>query len=212
MTFAQRVHARGVSPIRVLVIGASTGGPQALGVLLAGLTPHLGDVPVVIVLHMPASFTTVVSRHIGALTKRETRAAVDGEALRGGIIYLAPGETHLRLTRRDDGAIGLVLADSPPENMCKPAVDVLFRSAAETVGAALIGVVLTGMGQDGCAGARAIVEAGGLVIAQDRATSAVWGMPGAVVEAGLACAVLPLAEIAEAASRMLIGLRPRSAP
>lgn len=186
------VRPRGLLTIpRVLAIGASTGGPQALSLLLSKLSPHLDNVPVLIVLHMPPDFTDVVSAHIERATGRATRAARNGEQIRPGEIYFAPGNRHLKVARLDATPI-LLHCESPPENFCRPAVNVLFRSVAHVYGPSALGIVLTGMGTDGLDGARALVEAGGAVIAQDRASSVVWGMPGAIAQEGLAAAVLPI--------------------
>jgi two-component system chemotaxis response regulator CheB len=180
---------------RVLAIGASTGGPQALSLLLSNLSPHLDKVPVLIVLHMPPDFTDAVCAHIERATGRTTRAARNGEKVRPGEIYFAPGNYHLKVAKLDTTPI-LLHCDSPPENFCRPAVNVLFRSVAHVYGPSALGIVLTGMGSDGLDGARALVEAGGAVIAQDRASSVVWGMPGAVCQEGLAFAVLPVETMA----------------
>jgi two-component system chemotaxis response regulator CheB len=180
---------------RVLAIGASTGGPQALSLLLGKLSPHLDSVPVVIVLHMPPDFTDVVSGHIERATGRATRAARNGEKIRPGEIYFAPGSRHLKLARLETTPI-LLHCDSPPENFCRPAVNVLFRSVAQVYGPSALGIVLTGMGVDGLEGARAMVEAGGAIIVQDKASSIVWGMPGAIAQEGLASAILPVETIA----------------
>jgi two-component system chemotaxis response regulator CheB len=189
---AAAVRPRGLLTIpRVLAIGASTGGPQALSLLLNKLSPHLDNVPVLIVLHMPPDFTDVVSAHIERATGRATRAARNGEQIRPGEIYFAPGNRHLKVARLDATPI-LLHCESPAENFCRPAVNVLFRSVAHVYGPSALGIVLTGMGTDGLDGARALVEAGGAVIAQDRASSVVWGMPGAIAQEGLASAVLPI--------------------
>jgi two-component system chemotaxis response regulator CheB len=189
---AAAVRPRGPLTIpRVLAIGASTGGPQALSLLLNKLSPHLDNVPVLIVLHMPPDFTDVVSAHIERATGRATRAARNGEQIRPGEIYFAPGNRHLKVARLDATPI-LLHCESPAENFCRPAVNVLFRSVAHVYGPSALGIVLTGMGTDGLDGARALVEAGGAVIAQDRASSVVWGMPGAIAQEGLAAAVLPI--------------------
>jgi two-component system chemotaxis response regulator CheB len=180
---------------RLLAIGASTGGPQALSLLLSKLSPQLDKVPVLIVLHMPADFTDVVSGHIERATGRPTRAARNGEKIRPGEIYFAPGDHHLKVAKLDTTPI-LLHCDSPPENFCRPAVNVLFRSVAQVYGPSALGIVLTGMGTDGLDGARALVEAGGAVIAQDKASSVVWGMPGAVAQEGLAAAILPIETMA----------------
>jgi two-component system chemotaxis response regulator CheB len=180
---------------RVLAIGASTGGPQALSLLLGKLSPHLDNVPVLIVLHMPPDFTDVVSGHIERATGRTTRAARNGEKIRPGEIYFAPGNRHLKVARLETTPI-LLHCDSPPENFCRPAVNVLFRSVAQVYGPSALGIVLTGMGIDGLEGARAMVEAGGAIIAQDKASSVVWGMPGAIAQEGLASAILPIETMA----------------
>jgi len=177
-----------------IVIGVSTGGPQALPVVLNGLAPIMAQVPVLIALHIPQEFTRTVAARIEALTGQPTRLAEDGEEIRPGHAYLSPGDRHISIARKGETAI-IRLLDTPPENFCKPSVDVLFRSAVGVFGAAVIGIVLTGMGSDGLAGTRAIVAAGGVVVAQDAASSVVWGMPRLVASEGLALAVLPLKEI-----------------
>ncbi len=192
---------------RALFIGASTGGPQALALVLENLAPCLANIPVFVVLHVPADFTSLVTGNIARVTKLETRAAQHGEQVKPGRIYFAPGNIHMRVLRMGETPV-IVHSDGPPENFCKPAVDVLFRSAAQSFGAGALAVVLTGMGSDGCAGARAIVEAGGAVIAQDEATSVVWGMPGSVANAGLAAAVLPLDRIGPAIADLSRGIKP----
>ncbi len=174
-----------------IVIGASTGGPQALSIVLKGLGPAIEQVPVFIVLHIPPEFTEVITSHIERVTNMPTHAARQGEEVAKGHIYLSPGHLHLGVGRFA-GTPVIALSDEPPENFCKPSVDVLFRSAARIYGNQLIGIVLTGMGSDGLAGSRTIVTAGGMVIAQDAASSTVWGMPRAVVNEGLAHAVLPV--------------------
>ena len=195
---------------RLLVIGASTGGPQALAAFLADLAPHLGSLPVLIVLHLPADFTRLVTSNIEKVTKLPTRAARQGEPALPGHIYFAPGDMHLRIVKIGETPI-LCHTDGPPENFCKPAVDILFRSAAQSFGPGALGVVLTGMGVDGLAGSRGIVEAGGSVIVQDEASSVVWGMPGAVANAGLASAILPLDRMAGVISGLLRGIAPGGA-
>lgn len=192
---------------RALFVGASTGGPQALARLLEGLSPHLADMPVFIVLHMPANFTSLVTSNIARIAKMDARAGQHGEQARPGRIYFAPGDVHMRVLRVGDTPV-IVHSNAPPENFCKPAVDVLFRSAAQSFGPGALGIVLTGMGSDGLEGSRAIVNAGGAVIAQDELTSVVWGMPGSVVNNGLAAAVLPLEEIAPAVANLMRGIRP----
>ena len=205
---AAPVRPRGlITAPRVLAIGASTGGPQALSLLLSKLSPHLDNIPVLIVLHMPPDFTDVVSGHIERATGRITRAARNGEKISPGGIYFAPGNRHLKVAKRDNTPI-LLHCDSPAENFCRPAVNVLFRSVAQVYGPSALAIVLTGMGSDGLDGARALVRAGGAIIAQDQASSVVWGMPGAIAQNGLASAVLPLDAMAVHVAALL---RKRSA-
>lgn len=200
---------RRFSPIapRAIVIGASTGGPQALAIVLEALAPHADAVPIFVVLHMPNDFAAVVSGYLERLTQRQTTIAGHGELAKPGRIYIAPGNVHLRLLR---GPVGPVMAhhDGAPENFCKPAADVLFRSAAKAFGPSLLGLVLSGMGVDGLEGSRAITEAGGSVIVQDAETSVVWGMPGAVANEGLASAILPVTRIGPLASELIQGRKP----
>ncbi len=188
--------APGGPPPLLVAVGSSTGGPQALFTLVAGLGRDL-PVPVVVAQHMPATFTAILASHLDRLGLLACREAQDGEALRPGHLYLATGGRHL-LVERDGGALRARLSDAPAEHYCRPSVDVLLRSAARACAGRVLAVLLTGMGQDGLAGTRAVVAAGGAAIAQDEATSVVWGMPGAVARAGLCRAVLPLGEIAAA--------------
>jgi two-component system chemotaxis response regulator CheB len=185
---------------RVLVIGASTGGPQALNDVCGRLGTVIDEAPVLITQHMPPTFTTILAEHLGRTTGRLVREAEDGEPIRAGRIYIAPGHRHLRVARSNGQAVA-VLDDSAPVHFCKPAVDILFSSAAEVWGGSVLAVVLTGMGVDGARGGADIVAAGGGIIAQDEATSIVWGMPGTVAQAGLCCQVLPLPDIASAVMR-----------
>jgi two-component system, chemotaxis family, protein-glutamate methylesterase/glutaminase len=177
----------------VIVIGSSTGGPQALAQVLSSLAPRT-RLPILIVQHMPAMFTAILADHLGNLTKSPSCEGKDGMPVRGGQIYVAPGDYHMRVVRRH-GAPVLTLDQQPSINFCRPAVDALFLSAAETWGAATLSLVLTGMGSDGKKGAEAIVAKGGSVIAQDEATSVVWGMPGSVSH--VAAAIKPLNEISQ---------------
>mgnify|MGYP005811231499 CR=1 FL=1 len=197
-----RPASAGSSPNKIIVIGASTGGPQALAVVLGGLRPALRHAAIMVVLHIPTEFTEVIAAHIQKSTGLPARAGRQGETVEAGQIYISPGDVHLGLVRIGDMPV-IVLRDDPPENFCKPSVDVLFRSAARCFGADVIGVILTGMGSDGLEGSRAIVEAGGKIIAQDAASSTVWGMPGAVVNHGLAYAVLPVDRIASGVCTLL---------
>jgi len=180
---------------RVLTIGASTGGPQALNAIVARLGGVLERAPVLITQHMPPTFTAIMAEHLARVAGRPVHEARDGEEINSGTIYLAPGGRHMTVARRNGMAV-IVLDDGPLVNFCKPAVDPLFASAAEVWGQWVLGLVLTGMGSDGLRGAQAIVGAGGSIMAQDEASSVVWGMPGQVAHAGLCSAVLPLSEIA----------------
>jgi two-component system chemotaxis response regulator CheB len=177
---------------RVLLIGSSTGGPQALMKLLPGLADVSGRAPILITQHMPPTFTTILAEHLARVSGRPVREAVDGEPVIAGRIYVAPGGLHMQVARRDDGSAVIALDDGPAINFCKPAVDPLFSSAARIWGAWVLGIVLTGMGTDGTQGALQIVKAGGGIMVQDEATSVVWGMPGSAAAAGLSSAVLPL--------------------
>lgn len=180
-------------PVRAVVIGVSTGGPAALAEVLPAIAADV-KVPVLIVQHMPAFFTAQLAERLTKTCGCDVREATDGSPLRGGEILLAPGGRHLAVAG-DAAAPRVRLTDDPPEQSCRPAADVLFRTAAKVWGDGVLGVVLTGMGRDGLTGARAIVEVGGTVIVQDEFSSVVWGMPGEVAKAGLADAVLPLARI-----------------
>jgi two-component system, chemotaxis family, protein-glutamate methylesterase/glutaminase len=192
---------------RVLLIGSSTGGPQALNALLGAIGKVIDNAPVLITQHMPPTFTTILAEHLARTSGRPAAEAKDGELIRAGHIYLAPGGLHMRVARRD-GVPVIVLDDGPPVHFCKPAVDPLFASAAAVWSSWNLAVVLTGMGCDGARGAAQLVAAGGGVIAQDEATSVVWGMPGRVAQAGLASAVLPLDAIAPKIVRLFFGGRP----
>jgi len=191
---------------RVLLIGSSTGGPQALMALIGEIAPVIDRVPVLITQHMPPTFTTILAEHLARSSHRPAREAVDGEEINAGTIYLAPGGRHMTVARRDGTAV-IVLIDGAPVHYCKPAVDPLFASAAEVWGSWNLALILTGMGSDGATGAAEVVKAGGSVIAQDEATSVVWGMPGAAVSAGVCSAVLPLEQIAPKVSRLFLGAR-----
>jgi two-component system, chemotaxis family, protein-glutamate methylesterase/glutaminase len=180
----------------VIAIGASTGGPNALHEVIPALPATL-SVPVLIVQHMPPVFTELLAARLDQSSKIRVHEATDGLKIERGHAYIAPGGKHLAVVA-DNGCVRARLNDDPPENSCRPAVDVLFRSAAHIYGAGTLGVVLTGMGQDGLRGARWIHEAGGKLIAQDQGSSVVWGMPGALAEAGLADTIAPLGEISSA--------------
>lgn len=189
---------------RVLVIGASTGGPQALNTLILRIGRLIDRSPVLITQHMPPTFTAILAEHLARVARRPAREAQDGEEINAGTIYLAPGGKHMQVKRRDGVAV-IEIDNGPAVNFCKPAVDPLFVSAADVWGNKVLGLVLTGMGADGLRGGRAIVAAGGHIWAQDEATSVVWGMPGQVALAGLCSAVLPLDDMAPRLERVFAG-------
>ena len=173
---------------QILAVGSSTGGPQALAAFVTAIAPKL-NVPVVITQHMPATFTTILAETLARTSGLKCIEGVSGMRLEPGCMYVAPGDSHMIIKSRGGP---IELTKTPPENFCRPAVDPMFRSISEAYGPAALAVVLTGMGMDGREGARAIAAKGGTILAQDEATSVVWGMPAAVAHAGLASAVLPL--------------------
>ena len=186
----------------LLAIGSSTGGPQALFTLVQALGGKVG-VPVVLTQHMPPTFTPLLAQHLTRLGGMPCAEAQDGEVLRADRIYLAPGDFHLLIRKGPRGLVAK-LSSEAAENFCRPAVDPMLRSAAVACDGGVLVVMLTGMGQDGMLGTQDVVGAGGAAIAQDAETSVVWGMPGAVVRAGLAHAVLPLGKIAPKVIQMLV--------
>ncbi len=192
----------------VLLLGSSTGGPQALACVLAGLPANF-PVPIVVVQHMPPVFTRHLADRLNQMSALEVSEATHGDELRPGRVLIAPGGFHLEL-QRQGLAVKTLLQQGPPENSCRPAVDVLFRSAANVFGAGCLALVLTGMGQDGLRGAQDIFHVGGTILAQDEATSVVWGMPRAVTVAGLASQTLPLPMIATELMRTVTALRRRT--
>jgi chemotaxis response regulator CheB len=183
-------------PPLVLAVGVSTGGPSALEKMLAEL-PAKFPVPVLIVQHIPEGFSNNLARSLSSRCNLPVREAVTGEPILPGTIWLAPGDRHMEVEGPSESA-RLKLHQNPPENFCRPAVDPLFRSVAQVYGSRVLALVLTGMGQDGLEGARAIRKSGGMVWAQDESTSVVWGMPGSVVKGGLANAVFPLGQFGPA--------------
>ena len=191
---------------RVLLIGSSTGGPQALMTLVADIGPVIDRFPVLITQHMPPTFTTILAEHLGRASRRPAHEAIDGEIVKPGRIYLAPGGRHMRVVRHG-AETAIALDDGPPVNFCKPAVDPLFNSAIDVWQGGIMSLILTGMGSDGMRGGKDVVAAGGSVIAQDEATSVVWGMPGAAANAGICAAVLPLNQIAPKLVRLFSGDR-----
>jgi two-component system chemotaxis response regulator CheB len=190
--------------VEALAIGVSTGGPNALAKLIPSLPRDLG-VPILIVQHMPPVFTRILAERLSGLGPFPVREGTPGATVRAGDAWIAPGGHHM-VVRRAGNGVAVELSDAPPENSCRPAVDVLFRSAAEAYGGSVLAVVLTGMGQDGWRGSEVIRDGGGQILAQDEETSVVWGMPGFVARAGLAEAVLPLEEMAGEITRRVRGV------
>ncbi len=182
-------------PAEAVCIGVSTGGPEALMQVFGAFNAPL-SVPIFIVQHMPADFTALLAARLSATGVMTVKEAEEGEIAEPGMVYIAPGGFHMTLSRPGTKTI-IHLNTEPPENSCRPAVDVLFRTAADVYGNSLLTVMLTGMGYDGLKGSQVVKEKGGQLIAQDEATSVIWGMPGAVVQAGLADAVLPIDKITD---------------
>lgn len=179
---------------RILAIGSSTGGPAALGRVFADAKSAMAKVPVVLTQHMPPTFTTLLGEKLAKAAGLEGGEAIDGQVLKPGQLYLAPGGKHMRLKAKGDDVV-VALDDGPPINHCRPAVDPLFETVADIYGSASLCAVLTGMGSDGALGAVKVADSGGTVLAQDEATSVVWGMPGATALAGACAALYPLSEI-----------------
>jgi two-component system chemotaxis response regulator CheB len=178
-----------------VVLGTSTGGPNALAQVFSRLPADL-PVPVLIVQHMPPMFTRLLAERLSAEYLVPVQEGVSGTMVQPGRAWIAPGDHHM-IVVRDGGQVRLLVHQDPPENSCRPAVDVLLRSVATTYGPDSLTVIMTGMGQDGLRGCQAIREVGGQIVVQDEATSVVWGMPGYVARAGLADRVLPLALIGD---------------
>jgi two-component system chemotaxis response regulator CheB len=179
--------------VGVVAIGVSTGGPNALQVLVPALGLDL-PVPVLVVQHMPPTFTRLLAERLCNLRGGKVEEATAGAVAQPGHVYIAPGDFHMTVGRRE-GKLVLALSKDPPENSCRPAVDPLFRSVAECFGGKAVGVVLTGMGRDGSNGCEHLRDRGAQILAQDEASSVVWGMPGLVARKGLADQVLPLPQL-----------------
>ena len=195
--YAGQVTLRPASndPVDIIAIGSSTGGPQALFAVLGALKGAPIRQPILITQHMPATFTTILAEHITRLSGWNAAEGKDGEVIQGGRVYIAPGDFHMVVESKGTDKV-IRLNKNPPENFCRPAVDPMFRSIAQAYGKRVLAVILTGMGQDGLKGGQILVQGGASMIAQDEATSVVWGMPGAVATAGICQAVLPLPEVA----------------
>lgn len=196
------LRAAGKGIPRIIVIGSSTGGPQALFKILGELGPNL-NVPVLITQHMPPTFTKILAEHITRSSGLPCMEAEDGASIKPGQIYVAPGDFHMKVTILDDRP-AIKIDQGPPVNFCRPAVDPTFSSVAEIYGNSTLALVLTGMGHDGMMGAQKIIDAGGTLIAQDELTSVVWGMPGAVATRGLCSAVLPIEKIGSHLNKFLM--------
>jgi two-component system chemotaxis response regulator CheB len=192
--------------VSAVAIGVSTGGPNALNDVIPGLPASL-PAPVLIVQHMPPVFTKILAERLDTRSALTVVEAADGDLVAPGGVWIAPGGQHMVL-RREGGQVRIAITDDPPENSCRPAVDPLFRAAAEAYDGRVLAVVLTGMGQDGLRGTERLRDAGARVLAQDEATSVVWGMPGFVARNGLADDVLPLDEIGPEIVRLVTGGRP----
>ncbi|MCK5424045.1 MAG: chemotaxis response regulator protein-glutamate methylesterase [Emcibacter sp.] len=197
----KRKFSRGKSS--VLAIGSSTGGPQALHKVLNDLGPI--NIPVLITQHMPATFTKILAEHLTFTTKFDCKEAEEGDRLENGRAYLAPGGYHMTVVERPGGKY-ISLNQNPPENYCRPSVEPMLRSLVDLYGSEVFAVILTGMGHDGLDASRKLVEAGGKLIAQDEKTSVVWGMPGAVSNAGLCNGVYPLDQIGSKIKEKLMGV------
>ena len=178
----------------VLAIGASTGGPRALSTVIEAL-PADFPLPILVVQHMPPLFTRSLAERLASRSVLRCAEGEDGALLEPGTVWIAPGNWHMTVVR-ENNVVRIRLTGEPPENSCRPSVDPLFRSVAEVYGPNALGVLLTGMGQDGLLGARRIHERQGRILVQDEATSVVWGMPGAVARAGLAQKIVPLSDMA----------------
>jgi two-component system chemotaxis response regulator CheB len=205
---AIRMHPAPFRPARIhiVTIGVSTGGPDALGILLPSI-PAKFPLPIVIAQHMPPVFTAMLAKRLSEKCAVPVRECASGDVLEPGGVWIAPGDYHM-LVHREENRVVLRTNQGPRENYCRPAVDVLFRSVAQTYGINSLGVILTGMGQDGLKGSEALCLAGASVIIQDEASSVVWGMPGFVARAGLAEKILPLNQIAAEINRRVSAQSP----
>lgn len=183
------VAKRDIQP-RAIGIGASTGGPQALLAFFEKFKGKPSKLPIFITQHMPATFTAIMAENIAGVSGRPCAEAQDGEVVQPGHIYVAPGDFHMEVIAGKPGPI-IRLNQNPPENFCRPAVDPMMRSLASVYGNGLLAIIFTGMGHDGLKGCQEVVKAGGVVTAQDEASSIVWGMPRAVSEAGICTRILP---------------------
>jgi two-component system chemotaxis response regulator CheB len=202
----ERRARRAGGRIDVVAIGCSTGGANAITSVLTGLRGDFA-VPILVTQHMPPRFTRLLARRLDRTCPLPVHEGRTGQIVERGHVYVAPGDFHME-ARRDGARVRLLLHRGPPENSCRPSVDAMIRSVAAAYGPSVLGVILTGMGQDGLRGCELVRAGGGQVVVQDEASSVVWGMPGAVATAGLADAVVPLDEMAtEIARRVMTGSR-----
>lgn len=190
-----QLRSHNPEPPDIIAIGSSTGGPQALFNLLGTMRAGTVKQPILITQHMPATFTTILAEHISRVSGWEAREGQDGEVVKSGRVYVAPGDFHMLVESRGADKV-IKLSKDAPENFCRPSVDPMLRSISAAYGKRVLVAILTGMGADGTKGGGVVVQNGGTVIAQDEATSVVWGMPGAAAQAGICSAVLPLGDIA----------------
>lgn len=204
---SKEIVLRKLGPHRpeILAVGSSTGGPNALFAFFKGLDPHL-NMPIVLTQHMPPNFTAILAEHITKQTPFPAKEAQNGDVLENNKVLVAPGDYHMTIIEESGRKI-IQLNQDAPENFCRPAVDPMLRSLLPIYGGKVLMVMLTGMGSDGLLGCRKLVDAGATIVAQDEATSVVWGMPGAVAMAGLCHAVLPLDDIAPKLSQIMKGQR-----
>lgn len=188
------------TPPKILAIGSSTGGPNALMKVLANLKDL--PIPIVITQHMPKTFTAMLAQHITQNCGIPCKEGAEGDVIQAGHAYVAPGDYHMTFKQSGNG-VCIRLNQDPPENYCRPSVNPMLRSLIPLYGSAILSVILTGMGNDGSQACADVVKSGGRVIAQDEATSVVWGMPGAVSNAGLCTAILPLQDIGDMLNRTI---------
>jgi two-component system chemotaxis response regulator CheB len=207
---ALRIPPPGVRRVDAIVLGISTGGPNALMEVVPRL-PRSLPVPLLIVQHMPPTFTRLLAERLTASGQLPVSEAVAGDAIVPGRAWIAPGDFHMTVRRRESD-FAIALDQNPPENSCRPAVDPLFRSAGQAWGGKVLAVIMTGMGQDGLLGCQALAPLGAQIIAQDEASSVVWGMPGAVARAGLPERLIPLAGMADEILRRVAEGRPGFRP
>jgi two-component system chemotaxis response regulator CheB len=199
-TFGSGAHRLRTTP-KVLAIGVSTGGPVALGTILPDL-PASFPLPILVVQHMPPLFTRLLAERLNATCKLPVEEAVQSGTVEPGKILIAPGDFHMKVAS-SGGRVRICLDQSPQQNFCRPAVDSLFMSIGEVFGGSVLAVILTGMGQDGLRGAQILKAQGATILAQDEESSVVWGMPGAVVHAGVADHILPLNKFATEIMRFI---------